>query len=292
MSTNFLPFNLGKNNQENDATYLADAQRVGGALTGSIFASPLANKAFYQWSIFVSAFTTMMANKGYTVSDADFAALVAVLTNIKTSADFEASLVIVNYATSITFNAATSAGFDLTLTGNVSVSALSNTSVGQIITFIVRQDSTGNRIFPWPTNLTNPQQICPAPNSVSIQQFVVTTTGILPLTGQIWNTASGVVMQPAGFVGIISSSGNIPNNYANYAEEVNAASTPISRTLFTAVGYRGFEVNVKKMDTSPNAVTVLTTDGQTIDGLFLNYGITKPFTSLTFLSDGANWIIV
>ena len=290
-SSTFLQFNSLENNQENDATYLADSLRIGGLLTGSIVPSPLLNKVIYQQATFVAAFCQMMANKGYTLSDANFATLVAVLTNVKTSADFEASLIIVNYATSINFNAATSAGFDLTLTGNVSTSALSNTSVGQIITFIIRQDATGNRIFPWPSALSNTIPICLAPLSISSQQFIVTSTGIIPITPLLWQTASGLVVQPAGFVAQISTSGNCSNAYANYAEEVNASAGPITRTLFSAVGYQGFLVNIKKIDTSTNAINVLTTGGQTIDG-FSNYSIQRPYNCLSFLSDGANWIIV
>jgi hypothetical protein len=87
MSTNFLVFNPNLANAEDDAQYTADAQRSGGATTNSIFASVLANKAFYQWSTFVTAFANMLAAKGYSTSDSNLGALATVLSNILTNAD-------------------------------------------------------------------------------------------------------------------------------------------------------------------------------------------------------------
>ena len=86
-SSNFLQWNPTQSNQEDDAAYSADALRSGGAPTNAIFPSPTANKAFYQWSIFVAAFAAMLADKGYTLSDADFVNLKTVLSNILTQAD-------------------------------------------------------------------------------------------------------------------------------------------------------------------------------------------------------------
>jgi hypothetical protein len=87
MSTNLLVWNPGAANQEDDATYAADVQRSGGATTDAIFASPLANKLFYQLSTFCAAFAQALVAKGYTVSDANLAALQAVLSNVLTNAD-------------------------------------------------------------------------------------------------------------------------------------------------------------------------------------------------------------
>ena len=86
-SSNFLQWNNGKVNQESDATYLADAQRTGGAPTNSTFASPLGNKLFYQLSTWVTAMAAMLAAKGYAVSDASLSTLSATLAAIITSAD-------------------------------------------------------------------------------------------------------------------------------------------------------------------------------------------------------------
>lgn len=87
MSSNFLTWDLPKNNQQSDGAYAADASRANGAPADAIFASALANKAFYQWSIFVAAFGGMLADKGITVSDADFNNLKLALANIITTSD-------------------------------------------------------------------------------------------------------------------------------------------------------------------------------------------------------------
>ena len=126
MSSNFLQFNPPGNNQESDPTYLADGTRTAGFVIDQIVPSPLMNKAWYQWSIFVAAFAQMMANKGFVMSDANFANLVTALTNVVTTADLKGSLTTVSYATAVTFDAALANGFYIKLTGNVSTTALTN----------------------------------------------------------------------------------------------------------------------------------------------------------------------
>jgi len=88
-TTNFLPFNPGAVNQENDATYAADALRNGGIPTDALFPSPLGNKMFFQWSQFIAAFAGMLADKNYSTSDANLANLKAVLANILTNVDLQ-----------------------------------------------------------------------------------------------------------------------------------------------------------------------------------------------------------
>src|SRR5580698_7300430 len=97
MATNFLQWNPTGANQENDSTYAGDSQRSGGAGSGSIFASALANKLFYQLALFVCAFATMLTNKGYAPNDGSssfgtaLANLVAVLNHVITDADLQNS---------------------------------------------------------------------------------------------------------------------------------------------------------------------------------------------------------
>lgn len=101
--TDFSQWNPGVANQENDAVYQADSQRSGGAGSGSIFASLLANKAFYQWSTWIRAMALALVNKGYspkdgtspytadTSSNAAVTALAAVFANFITNADLQNS---------------------------------------------------------------------------------------------------------------------------------------------------------------------------------------------------------
>jgi|SRR6185312_1476967 len=92
-ATNFLQWNPNALNQETDTAYSGDSVRSGGAPANAIFASALANKAFYQWSIWIAAMANMMANKGYSPNDGSatpasaLANLEAVLANIMTQVD-------------------------------------------------------------------------------------------------------------------------------------------------------------------------------------------------------------
>lgn len=292
-TNNFLQWDPALTNAESDAVYLADTTRSGGALTGQLLPSPLGNKAFYQWSTFVAAFSEMMKDKGFDMSDADFATLVAQLTNVLTTADFEDSIEIVPYATSITFNAAAAKAFDLTLTGNVSTTNLANTSPGQILTFIVVQDGTGNRAFPWPPQLSFVAPICPQANSITIQQFIVRPSGqVLPLGPLLWFTASGLLIPPNnGSIVNINSNGTCSNQFSNLVEIVNASGGSITRNLYDATNYAGFTVNVKNLGSLINPVVVQAQLGQTIDG-FPNYQV-NPFNDITFCSIGAaGWVLI
>lgn len=86
-STNFQLFNPNQANQETDAQYTADALRSGGITTDAIFASALANKLFYQTSVFVYSMAQMLLSKGYSTSDSNATSLSAVLANIVTQID-------------------------------------------------------------------------------------------------------------------------------------------------------------------------------------------------------------
>jgi len=102
-SNNFKQFNPNGNNQEDDATYLADSFRVNGAQAG-VFNKEVFNKFAYQMSSFVAAMGEMLAAKGYAVSDADFNALKTVLANIMTNADIISNQAFSAYRSGSAFN--------------------------------------------------------------------------------------------------------------------------------------------------------------------------------------------
>lgn len=185
-TTNLIQFNPGQANQESDTAYAADSTRSGGAGTGSVFGSSLANKLFYQLSTFVAAFGNMMALKGYSLSDASLSTMQGVLANLITSADINGNLIVVSYAPSVTFNCSTNNGFQITLTGNVTASAFSGLAVGQEITIGILQDGSGGRTFTWPTGLNGAGTPDPTPNTMSSQRFKKWADGIVrPVTGMI-----------------------------------------------------------------------------------------------------------
>jgi hypothetical protein len=170
-TTNFVQFNPGAANQETDAQYLADAQRIAGYGTDQIVPSPLLNKATYQPTTFCAAFGQMLANKGFTNSDASVSALAAVLANILTTADLLPDLISVAYSPTPSFNAAASNGFQMTLGGNISSSSCPGITAGQLLAFYFAQDSAGSRTVNWPAVFTGTVQPDPTPNSVSVILF-------------------------------------------------------------------------------------------------------------------------
>ena len=81
MPTNFQVFDSNKLNLMADNAYLESVWRMNGNQPG-IAPGDVYNKLFYQTSIFAAAFAQALSDKGFTVSDDDFAALVAVFANL------------------------------------------------------------------------------------------------------------------------------------------------------------------------------------------------------------------
>ena len=71
----------------------------------------------------------------------------------------------------------------------------------------------------------------------------------------------------------------------------NATSAAFSVTLPTAVGISGRQYTIKKYDSSSNAVSIMTTSSQTIDGA-AGYSLGNQYQFIQLVSDGANWAIV
>ena len=293
-TTNYLLFNPSELNTESDANYIVDPTRLGGAQSGGILPSTLFNKVIFQQSEFTTAFATMMVNKGFTVNDAPFSSLVAVLANVITSADLSASMISVAYASSMTFNVAGAAGFEVVLTGNVASSSLSNTKTGPLL-FVLVQDGTGGRTFSWPSSTTPGGPICPFPNGTSVQAFFQIPTGaIIATSPMLWITATGVVIQPTPTIVGISTSGTVATPYNRIVEVVNCSGGNVTRNLFSAVGTSGLIYSCKRApgDTSTNSLIVQpSVGGQTIDG-FPNFGPIPPYNSFDFMSNGVDAFIL
>ena len=174
MSSNFLVFDPTGANAETDAQYLVDANRLSGVVDNTEFYAALANKLFYQTSIMCAALAQSLANKGYVISDANYAALITALSNLLTPADNTGGLIVVAYAASVNFDCSTHSKFQITLTGNCNATFI-NATVGQELMAIFIQDSTGGRTF-----IANAQGAVAGstdPGSVSIQKFVVLADG-------------------------------------------------------------------------------------------------------------------
>ena len=196
MSSNFLQFNPSQINQQNDTAYAGDSTRAGGAPLDSLFASELANKAFYQWSTFIAAFGQMMANKGFTVSDSVLATLVAQLTNVLTTADVRGGLVNLAYASVLNLNATKSLGWQVTLAGNTTFT-ISGAQVGDELILVLIQDYAGGHTITWPSGFEDALQPDPSPNAVSILSFKVLVDGTV-WTARPVLSSSGINSTPIG----------------------------------------------------------------------------------------------
>lgn len=181
-TTNFLQFNPTQSNQESDAAWLADAQRVAGFQLDNTVPSIMLNKGFYQWSTFITAFCNMLVAKGYSPNDSSLSALTALLANILTNADTQASGVTVTFSPTAVFNRAAGAAFQMLLTGNLTAPTLTGLAPFQRLLFVFQQDGTGGRSVTWPTAIAVTGQggvingSAPA-NAIFMQEFLVLSDG-------------------------------------------------------------------------------------------------------------------
>lgn len=185
-SSNFIQVNPGQANQETDAAYASDPTTAGGVGFDSITASAWFNKFAYQVSTFVAAFGSMMAGKGYSVSDASESALAAVLAHVATDAGAKQQLLVVPYSPNAIFDGSLAKAFQMSLTGNLTAPTLINTAPGDEYSFLFFQDAVGGRTIAWPSNVTDGADVAGDANQCSIQKFIVLTDGYAhPLTPMV-----------------------------------------------------------------------------------------------------------
>ena len=65
------------------------------------------------------------------------------------------------------------------MSSSVTAARVSNSSPGQLYTFVFTQDAKGGHVMNWPANCLNAAAIDPAPNSVTVQNFIGDTGNIL-----------------------------------------------------------------------------------------------------------------
>jgi hypothetical protein len=70
------------------------------------------------------------------------------------------------------FDGTTYPSFKTTLPGNVTNAAIQNMAPGNLYTFIIVQDASGNHTFGWPPGVFNAARVDPEANSTTIQTFV------------------------------------------------------------------------------------------------------------------------
>jgi hypothetical protein len=97
-------------------------------------------------------------------------------------------LLVVPWDNAPVFPGDTYTAFQITLAGDTEGATVENMLQGNLYTFIIIQDATGEHIFFWPggvapSGIRNPAiPVCPLPNSITTQTFVaIDTTLLLPI---------------------------------------------------------------------------------------------------------------
>jgi hypothetical protein len=91
------------------------------------------------------------------------------------------------------FDAGTYTAFEAILDQDATLD-IAHTVIGNLYTFIIRQDATGYRNLTWPFYITNSSPINPEPNGITIQTFVATDESVqgnlvlYPISGATWWT--------------------------------------------------------------------------------------------------------
>ena len=215
-TTNFLQFNPTQANQETDAEYAGDATRTSGALDGNAWPDSSANKTLYQVSTMTAALGQMLANKGFSVSDANYDALVAQLANLLTTIDLRFGLQNLSWSASIVLNAQTFTAFAVPLQGTTALS-LTGVVAGQVYAILYSQDTAGAHAVTFGSGFdANATQPDSGPSVLSAQLFLADATLVLrpigPLIsrGGVNGTPIGVGVAAPGRFTTLTLSGGAP----------------------------------------------------------------------------------
>lgn len=176
-TTSFQQWNNAGVNQETDAQYAVDSLRTGGAPVGGILPSHTFNKFAYQMSTGWAAFCQMLANKGFSTSDADVDVLSAVFANLITSADIKSQITNLPFSPTPVLDGSKTNAFLIFLNGNVTLPTISGLTDGQIITMLYFQDGVGGRTVTFPAQMFEAVGPDPRASSLSAQMFIVTNAG-------------------------------------------------------------------------------------------------------------------
>ncbi len=235
-TTNLLQWNPTASNQETDAQYLADSQRSGGATNPSVFEAELANKAFFQWSTYLTALFQAFANKGYTTSDSNLSSLTAQCANFLTSADVKPVMTTVAYSPTPTFNCALANGFRFELGGNVTASTLINVPPqGVVITFFIVSQSPGNYFFVWPGQMFGTRSVqFDSSDNLLCQQFVSDGSSLYPAETFLNVLATRVTAAQSTASSAASTASTALSNAANAQGTANTAVSNAAAAQSTA----------------------------------------------------------
>jgi hypothetical protein len=257
-TTNLLQWNPAAANQETDAAYLADSTRADGAVDPTIFLSVLANKAFFQWSTYLTALFTAFAAKGFTTSDSNLSTLTAQCAHFLTSADVIPGLQEVAFSPSLSFNAAAANGFQVApMTSNLTITSVTGTTAGQLIAIYLQQDGVGGRTVTYPSQIVGAAQPDVTPGILSLQLFRVEADAV-------HLTAAGPMMSSNGssFQGSLKISGG----GLTVAGAVALANVLTVASSLNVDGIATFDIaNIDQGNIADAAVTTLTANTASVN---------------------------
>jgi hypothetical protein len=110
----------------------------------------------------------------------------------------------------------------------------------------------------------------------------------------IGTTTPNSNLQVAGSVAysVAAKTANYTLTASDYLVTADTSGGAFTLTLPTAVGITGRTYVVKRLNSNPSYIlTIATTSSQTIDGA-VSASIVDQWVSLTFVSDGANWLLI
>lgn len=144
----------------------------------------------------------------------------------------------------------------------------------------------------WDSNYSGTTPTIDTTNGVRIGDIATDTSTTPNKVWTCYDNATGVpVWVLTDGISIKTSTSNVSASITDYVICVNTFSANVTVTLPTAIGNQGKVYIIKKIDSSSNSVSVVTTSSQTIDDETSQL-INGQYDAMQVVSDNSNWNII
>ena len=126
-------------------------------------------------------------------------------------------------------------------------------------------------------------------NAISLSSGTHTVFGTYPAGKAVYLDSSGNLSHRT--IPYVTITGDTTVTTSNEVVFVNASSGEVDVTLYAASSNGGRKLIIKKTDSSGNAVNILRTSSETIDGA-TSIILYHQNESITLMSDNSNWFII